>query len=155
MMLNMHDNPLDKAGDGDSKRARRASEESPALPDPEVEVKPGRRRFTSQYKLSILKQVDQCQHLGEIGALLRREGLYSSHLSTWRRLRREGVLQGLIPRQRGPKPDAAAAGQREIVRLQKQVSKLEHELEKAHTIIDVQKKLSALLSTIPKDESSS
>ncbi len=155
MMLEMKNKPLDKAVDGDSKRARRASGDSPSPPDPEVEVKAERRRFTSQYKLSILTQADQCQHLGEIGALLRREGLYSSHLSAWRRLRREGVLQGLSPQQRGPKPDAAAAGQREIARLQKQVSKLEFELEKAHTIIDVQKKLSALLSTIRKDENSS
>jgi len=76
-------------------------------------------------------------------------------LSTWRRLRREGVLQGLSPQKRGPKPDATSGEQREIVRLQKQVSKLEHELEKAHTIIDVQKKLSALLTTIPRDENSS
>ena len=85
---------------------------------------------------------DRCQHPGEIGALLRREGLYSSHLSTWRRLRREGVLQGLSAQQRGPKRNAAATEQREIAHLQKQVSKLEHELKKAHTIIDVQKKLS-------------
>ena len=107
-MLNMNSNPLEIDPVGDSKGARRASEESPSLPDPEVEVKTERRRFTSQYKLSILKQADQCQHPGETGALLRREGLYSSHLSTWRRLRREGVLQGLSPQQRGPKPNAAA-----------------------------------------------
>lgn len=154
-MLDMNNTPLDKAVDGDSKRARRASGESPSLPDPEVEVKAGRRRFTTQYKLSIVEQADRCQHPGEIGALLRREGLYSSHLSTWRRLRREGALQGLSAQPRGPKPNVAAAEQREIARLQKQVSKLERELEKAHTIIDVQKKLSALLSTIPKDESTS
>ncbi len=154
-MLDMNNTPLDKAVDGDSKRARRGSGESPSLPDPEVEVKAGRRRFTTQYKLSIVEQADQCQHPGEIGALLRREGLYSSHLSTWRRQRREGMLQRLSPQQRGPKPNAAAAEQREIARLQKQVSKLERELEKAHTIIDVQKKLSAMLSTLPKDESSS
>ena len=92
-MLNMNRNPLDNAPDGDLKGARRATEESPSLPDPEVEVKTERRRFTSQYKLSILKQADQCQHSGEIGALLRREGLYSSHLSTWRRLRREGYCK--------------------------------------------------------------
>jgi len=154
-MLEMNNNPIDKAVDGDSKRAHRASGESLSPPDPEVEVKAGRRRFTSRYKISILEQADECQHLGEIGALLRREGLYSSHLSSWRCLRREGVLQGLSAQQRGPKPDAAAAGQREIARLQKQVSKLEFELEKAHTIIDIQKKLSALLSTMRKDESSS
>ena len=155
MMLDMNDNPLDKAADGDSKRARRASEESPSPPDPEVEVKAGRRRFSTRYKLSILEQADRCQHPGEIGALLRREGLSSSHLSSWRRQRREGVLQGLSPQQRGPKPNATAAEQREIARLQKQVSRLEHELEKAHTIIDVQKKLSAMLAKLPKDESSS
>ena len=154
-MLDMNNNPLDKAVDGASERARRASEESPSPPDPEVEVKSRRRRFTTRYKLSILEQADRCQQPGEIGALLRREGLYSSHLSTWRRHRQEGVLQGLGPQQRGPKPNAVAAEQREIARLQKQVSKLEHELEKAHTIIDVQKKLSVMLSTIPKDESSS
>ena len=154
-MLEMNNNLLDKAVDGDSEGARRASGESPSLPNPEVEVNAGRRRFTPRYKLSIVEQADQCRQAGEIGALLRREGLYSSHLSSWRRLRREGVLQGLSPQPRGPKPDAAAAGQREIARLQKQVSKLEFELEKAHTIIDVQKKLSALLSTIRKDESSS
>jgi len=155
MMLEMNDNPLDRAVDGDPKRARRASEGSPAVPDSEVAVNTGRRRFTRQYKLLILEQADQCRHAGEIGALLRREGLYSSHLSTWRRLRREGVLQGLNSRRRGPKPDAAAAEQREIARLQKRVSTLEHELQKAHTIIDVQKKLSVMLSTIPDDETSS
>jgi transposase len=155
MMLEMNNNPIDKAVDGDSKGARRASGESPSPPDPEVEIKAGRRRFTARYKLSIVEQADRCQHSGEVGALLRREGLYSSHLSSWRRQHREGLLQGLSPQQRGPKPNAAAAEQREIVRLQKQVSKLEHELEKAHTIIDVQKKLSVLLSTIPKDEDSS
>ena len=152
-MLDMNNTPLDKAVDGDTNRARRASGESPSLPDPEVEVKAGRRCFTTQYKLSIVEQADQCRHSGEIGALSRREGLYFSHLSTWRRQRREGVLQGLSPQQRGPKPNVAVTDQREIARLQKQVSKLERELEKAHTIIDVQKKLSALLSTIPKDES--
>jgi transposase-like protein len=155
MMLEMNNNSLDKAVDGDAKRARRASEASPSLPDPEVEVKAARRRFTTQYKLSILEQADQCQYPGEMGALLRREGLYSSHLSTWRRQRREGALQGLSPRQRGPKPNTVAVEQREIARLQKRISKLEDELDKAHTIIDVQKKLSAMLSTLPKDEPSS
>jgi len=154
MMPDMNNNPLDSDPVGDSKGARRASEESPALPDPEVEIRAERRRFTTRYKLSILEQADRCQGFGEIGALLRREGLYSSHLSTWRRLRREGVLQGLRSRRRGPKPDAAVAEQREMARLQKRVLKLEHELEKAHTIIDVQKKLSAMLSTISDDENS-
>ena len=155
MMLDMNNNPFDKAVDGDSKRARRASEESPAVPDPEVKVSAGRRRFTSQYKLSILKQADQCQHSGEIGALLRREGSYSSRLSTLAASSPRGRTAGLSPQQRGPKRNAAVTEQREIARLQKQVSKLEHELEKAHTIIEVQKKLSAILSTLPKDENSS
>ena len=82
MMPEMNDNRLDKVVDGDPKRARRASEGSPVVPDPEVEVTAGRRRFTTQYKLSILEHADRCQHSGEIGALLRREGLYSAHFST-------------------------------------------------------------------------
>jgi len=138
MILDMNNNPSDKPVDGDLKRARRTSEESPLPPDPQVEVNPARCRFTTQYNLSILEQADQCQHSGEIGALLRREGLYSSHLSNCRRHRQKGALQKLGAQTHGPKPNAAAAGQREIARLQKRVSNLERDLDKAHTIIDVQ-----------------
>ena len=124
-------------------------------PDPQVKPKTIRRAFTTAYKLSILEQVDQCQGAGEIGALLRREGLYSSHLSTWRRLRREGTLQALKSNKRGPKAALDPAVRRELEQLRRRNAKLEHELEKARTIIDVQKKLSSILAAKPDDEASS
>ena len=124
-------------------------------PNPQVESKEPRRAFTTAYKLSILAQADRCENSGEIGALLRREGLYSSHLSNWRRLRREGTLQALEPKQRGPKAALRPAERRELEQLCRRNAQLEHELEKARTIIDVQKKLSVLLSNLPEDEPSS
>ena len=135
------------------------SEEKPVstveTPDPQVKQKPTRRAFTTAYKLSILDQADQCQGTGEIGALLRREGLYSSHLSTWRRLRREGTLQALTSKKHGPKPTLSPAERRELEQLRRRNAKLEHELEKAHTIIDVQKKLSSILAAMPDNKGSS
>lgn len=158
-MLDMKTKNNDVHAASDSQGARRATGESLAgkisAPNPEVNAQSKRRRFTSKYKLSILEQADQCTGFGEIGALLRREGLYSSHLSTWRRLRREGTLQGLAPHKRGPKGNPNAAQTREIAVLQKQVTKLQGELSKAHTIIDVQKKLSTILAAIPNDEDKS
>ncbi len=76
------------------------------IPDPEVPEKTKRRKFTAAYKLRMLHEADQCSRYGEIGALLRREGLYSSHLTTWRKQREQGVLQGLNPKKRGRKPKA-------------------------------------------------
>jgi transposase-like protein len=158
-MLEMKTKNNDTLAASDLEGARRATGESLAgkssAPDPEVITQSKRRRFTSKYKLSILEQADQCTGFGEIGALLRREGLYSSHLSTWRRLRRNGTLQGLASHKRGPKGNPNAAQMREIATLQKQVNKLQDELFKARTIIDVQKKLSTLLATIPNDEDKS
>jgi transposase-like protein len=84
------------------------------MPDPEVVPKAERRRFTAEYKLRILAEADACTQRGEIGALLRREGLYRSHLDKWREQRRAGALQALAPQKRGPKPDPQAA---EIARL--------------------------------------
>ena len=143
----------------DLEGTRRATGEALAgkssVPDPQVVAKPERRRFTSKYKLSILEKADQCTGLGEVGALLRREGLYSSHLSHWRKARRDGTLQALAPHKRGPKRNPDAAQAREITALQKQVSKLQGELSKAHTIIDVQKKLSTILAALPNDENES
>lgn len=124
-------------------------------PDPQVKSKTIRRAFTTAYKLSILGQADQCQGQGEVGALLRREGLYSSHLSTWRRLRREGTLQALKNNKRGPKATLDLAVRRELEQLRRRNARLEHELEKARTIIDVQKKLSSILATMPDDKESS
>jgi transposase-like protein len=117
-------------------------------PDPEVVPKAERRRFAAEYKLRILTEADACTRHGEIGALLRREGLYRSHLDKWREQRRRGVLQALAPQKRGPKPDPQAA---EIVRLRRENERLHYRLQQAETIIDVQKKLSALLG-LPTSE---
>ena len=124
-------------------------------PDPQVKPKTARRSFTSAYKLSILEQADQCRSRGEVGALLRREGLYSSHLSTWRRLRRQGDLQVSTNNKRGTQPSLEPAQRRELEQLRRRNARLEHELEKAQTIIDVQKKLSSLLATMPEENGSS
>jgi transposase len=112
------------------------------VPDPEVMVKAQRRRFTAEYKQRILQEADAGMQHGEISALLRREGLYSSHLNTWRQQRARGELQGLRPAQRGRKADPQAA---EIVRLQRETERLQAQLVRAELIIDVQKKVSQLL----------
>jgi transposase len=121
------------------------------LPDPEVVVKAQRRRFTAEYKQRILQEADACTQQGGIGALLRREGLYSSHLSTWRRQRQQGELQGLTPAKRGRKADPQAA---ENARLVRETERLKAQLARAELIIDVQKKVSQLLGLpeIPTDD---
>src|SRR5512139_253916 len=108
------------------------------VPDPEVVVKAHRRRFTAEYKRRILQEADACTHHGEVGALLRREGLYSSHLNTWRHQRARGKLQGLTPSKRGRKADPQTA---EIVRLQRETERLKVQLARAELIIEVQKKV--------------
>jgi len=113
------------------------------VPDPEVVPKAKRRMFSAKYKLRILEEADRCTETGQIGALLRREGLYSSHLTTWRRQRDKGVLKGLSPQKRGRKRKDEL--EREVVRLQRENERLQASLEQAETIIDVQKKLSRLL----------
>jgi transposase len=120
-------------------------------PDPEVVAKAERRRFTAEYKLRVLAEADTCTKPGQIGALLRREGLYRSHLDKWRKQRREGTLQALSPQKRGPKVDLQAA---EIARLRRENERLLARLRRAETIIDVQKKVAALLG-VPMGESPS
>ena len=121
------------------------------VPDPEVVPRAKRRQFSAKYKLRILTEADQCTQRGEIGALLRREGLYSSHLTTWRRQRDWGQLAGLTSKKPGRKPDPQAA---ELARLQRENEQLKARLEQAETIIEVQKKLSQMLGLPPaeKDE---
>ncbi len=120
------------------------------MSDEKVEVRPKaeRRRFSAEYKVRILAEADACTERGQIGALLRREGLYSSHLEKWRQQRARGMLQGLTPQVRGRKPDVQAA---EVARLQRENERLQARLQQAETIIEVQKKLSLLLG-IPLDE---
>ncbi len=118
---------------------------SGAVPDPEVLAKPTRRRFTAAYRLRIVEEADRCTEPGEIGRLLRREGLYSSHLSSWRKARRAGALSGLRPRKRGRKPAEANPLAPKVRSLEAKVKRLEKELAAAHTILDVQGKVAGLL----------
>lgn len=121
------------------------SRNEPSIPDPEVIPVAERRQFTAEYKLRILEEADQCTKLGEIGSLLRREGLYSSYLNRWRRAREQGLLQALSPKARGRKPADDRALRQEVTTLRRENERLQKKLETAETIIAVQKKLSHLL----------
>ncbi len=114
-------------------------------PDPEVPEKAARRRFTVEYKLQILRQADVCSDVGGVGALLRREGLYSSHLTTWRRQRDAGILSGLRPKPRGRKANPIHPLEVENEQLRKENSRLQKRLKQAELIIEVQKKISQML----------
>ena len=147
-----------------ARRASALSETEPAeshdktslIPDPEVTDKAERRRFTAKYKLSILQQVDACSEPGGVGAILRREGLYSSNLNTWRRQRDEGTLAALAPKQRGRKAAPVDPLVLENDRLLKENARLAKRLKQAELIIDVQKKVSQILgitlATPPESE---
>ena len=111
------------------------------VPDPEVPEKTVRREFTAAYKLRILKEAESCTKPGEIGVLLRREGLYSSSLTSWRRQ----VAQGLVPKKRGPIAQKADPHVRRIAVLERENEKLAHKLKQAELIIDAQKKVAELL----------
>ena len=113
--------------------------------DPEVAAKAKRRQFTAEYRLRIVEEADRCTESGEVGQLLRREGLYSSHLTAWRKARRNGALRGLASRKRGAKPKARNPLEPKVRQLEAQVVRLEEELRKAHTILDVQEKVAGLL----------
>lgn len=122
------------------------------MPDPQLE-KRQRRRFSAEQKRRILDEVDACSQRGEVAAILRREGLYASQLSTWRQQREQQGLAGLEPKVAGRKP-VHDAKDREIARLETQKAKLARELELARKIIDLQKKASAMLDLLPPDEHS-
>jgi transposase-like protein len=128
-------------------------------PDPEVPERlerARRRQFTVGYKLRILSEADAARTTGEIGALLRREGLYSSHLAAWRRQREEGILNALSPRRRG-RPSSSPE-QRELARLRQENERLSQRLVTAEAVIEVQKKVALLLGLVepsrPNDEHS-
>ncbi len=129
-----------------SKPPRSASD-----PDPEVPEKARRRHFTAKYKLRILAKADRCSKPGEIGKLLRKEGLYSSHLSKWRQQREEGALAALTPKKRGRKPRPVDPQAKRVAELERENVRLRQELEKAQTIIEVQKKLSQLLESAEEE----
>jgi transposase-like protein len=111
------------------------------MPDPEVPERPVRRRFSAQYKLDILAQIDAAEP-GGIGAILRREGLYSSHLVDWRRARDRGALEALARPQGRPRPNPLT---KENERLQRENTRLSGRLTTAERIIEIQSKVSALL----------
>jgi transposase len=113
-----------------------------AVPDPEVRPKAQRRQFTAEYKALILSEADACHSPGQIGALLRREGLYASYLTSWRRQRTRSTLAGLSPKARGPKTNPLAADNAAQAR---EIARLQAKLQRAETIIAVQKKLCTLL----------
>jgi len=117
---------------------------SPSIPDPEVREKPIRRRFSAQYQARIVREADACTQAGQVGALLRREGLYSSQLCEWRRKYQRGAQAALQESKRGRKPSRTPE-ETENIQLKKQVASLEKRLQQAEAIIDIQKKISDLL----------
>jgi transposase-like protein len=116
------------------------------VPDPELARKASRRRFTAKYKLSIVREADGCKGPGEIGALLRREGLYSSHLGKWRTQRDAGALGGLEPKPRGPRPASGEAV--ELTRLRGELDRSRSDLQTARRVIEVQGNVYALLQEL-------
>jgi transposase-like protein len=114
-------------------------------PDPEVPEKKSRRKFTAKYKLRILAEADTCTRSGQLGALLRREGLYSSNLATWRRQKEKGVLKAMTPKKRGRKRKEENPLTQKVVQLEKENRQLQQKLKKAELIIEAQKKMSEIL----------
>ena len=115
-------------------------------PDPELVERPRRRRFSAEYKLKVVREADACSRPGEIGALLRREGLYSSLLTEWRRARDSGALVALAPKRRGPRGPSPAEVEAEALR--RRLGRVEAELETARRVIEVQGNVSALLEEL-------
>ena len=146
-----------------SQGARRATEEASGSPPPlassvavaDAEVVPHarRRQFSNADKRRILEAADRCTRPGEVGALMRREGVYSSSLSTWRRQREAGDLAALAPQKRGPKIPTNRAEILQIAQLTRERDGLKRELDKAMLVIGVQKKLATLLDTLNDDKS--
>ena len=120
-------------------------------PDPEVLEKLARRMFTAKYKLRILDEADKLSDSGEIGKFLRSEGLYSSHITTWKRQREQGLLQGLSPKKRGRKKKEVNPLSQEVARLERENKQLQERLRKAETIIKAQKKISELMGLIQEE----
>ncbi len=118
-----------------------------ASPSAEVEVmaKPSRRRFTAEYKLKVLRQADACSGRGEVGALLRREGLYSSNLTQWRKQREKGELEGLLQRRRGPVRKEKNPLADKVRALERENARLRSRAERAEGLVELQKKVSEIL----------
>ncbi len=119
----------------------------PRTSEVEVLAKATRRRFSAEYKLKILREADACSQLGQIGALLRREGLYSSHLTTWRAQRERGELAGLTPKRRGPAPKPKNLLATKVAALEREVTRQKARAERAEALVELQKKVAELLGT--------
>jgi len=114
------------------------------VPNPEVQEKASRRSYTADYKRRILREVEDCKEYGQVGALLRREGLYSSNLTAWRRQAERGTLDALSSKKRGPKARKPDPSVRRITEQEKEIYKLRARLRKAELIIDAQKKITEI-----------
>lgn len=123
---------------------------NPQLPDPDVEARPGRRTFAGPYKAKILDECDASTEPGQIGAILRREGLFSSHLVDWRRRRAAGGARGLVPQKVGrpPKDPIIRERDEQIERLSRECARLQEKLRRAEIIVDAQKKLAEVLNSL-------
>jgi transposase len=123
------------------------------IPDPEVPEKAIRRKYPVDYKLRILKEAEACTLPGQLGAVLRREGLYSSNLTAWRRQKEQGMLAALSPKKRGPKNLKRNPLSFKVIQMEREIQKLKHKLHQAETIIEVQKKISEILQLpVQKDD---
>ena len=134
----------ERSGEAANAAGAPPSTSRPQVPDSEVIARPHRRRFSAEYKLSIIDQADAAQGSGAVGALLRREGLYSSHLATWRQQRKQGEFDALTAKKRGPKVVVSPLV-KENRELQAANARLTKKLKNAELIIEVQKKVAALL----------
>jgi transposase len=143
---------------GETEGARRASgvfpggaptmaPSAPSAAPTEVVEKAQRRRFTAEYKRQIVREADRCSTPGAIGALLRREGLYSSHLRSWRAARDRGELEGLAPKKRGPKAPPPDPMAKKVAEQEREIGKWRKRAERAEALVEVQKKVAALLGT--------
>ena len=137
----------------DMKSMNTSEDENGATASNEVPPRARRRSFTGEYKRRILEEIDACEH-GQLGLIMRREGLYSSHIDTWRRQRDAGELVALAPKKRGPKAQERNALQPEVDRLRRETARLQERLRQAEIIISVQKKISEVLGLPPSGEKS-
>ncbi len=133
-------------GAGGDRRESAGASSSGVVPDPELAERPRRRRFGAEYKLRVLREAEACTRKGEIGAMLRREGLYTSHLTAWRKQRDAGALEGLAPRKRGPRGPSPEQVENEALR--RRLDRTEADLETARRVIEVQGNVSALLEDL-------
>ena len=143
---------------GRTEGARRATGVSPSTStgaaETEVLAKAERRRFTAEYKRQIVRETDRCTKAGEVGAILRREGLYSSLLTSWRAARDRGELDALAPKKRGPKVNPPDPRDKQLLEQTRETARWKKRAERAEALVEVQKKVAALLGTPFEDEKS-